>query len=571
MSLSRLLLQTACLLGIVFAGAALAHEGHDHDKPPPLNLPIAPRVIAVTPDYELVGVRSGTERLSIFLHRFATGEPVEDAQLELSVGDDTRVATPAGPGLFDFTSPWIGTPGTHDIMFSLTIPSGQDLLVGSLDIPAAAGPQKASAGWLARLRKESLTVAVGLGGTIAGILLTLLFRGRKRQAESSPEPGLEPAEDDARVTAFRRASHLLLFAAITLWGIEPLGAADMAPDLPAIPSTMATDMPQRLPDGTLFVPKSTQHLLSLRTSMTVEAESPQSVELTGTVVAAPNNTSRIQVERPGRLEAPEGGLAYLGKRVAKGELLGFVVPFMEAFDRATIESQIAETEGRIAQQTAILNRYRERPGAVPQVRVDEVEGELDALKKRRSELLPSRAHRDEIRAPIDGVVSTANISIGQVVEMRDVLFEIVDPSEFWIEAVAFDVQVLDNFGSAVAVSHDGRSYPLEFIGKGLILRQQATPLTFRFAKPPESLAIGKPIKVVLHSTVSAKGFVLPASSIVRSQSGLPVVWIKAEPERFEPRPVRFELIDGRNVLVVSGLKPEQRVVTDGVTLINQIR
>ena len=37
-------------------GAVAAHEGHDHDKPAPLNLPVAPRVVAVTPDYELVGV-----------------------------------------------------------------------------------------------------------------------------------------------------------------------------------------------------------------------------------------------------------------------------------------------------------------------------------------------------------------------------------------------------------------------------------------------------------------------------------------------------------------------------------
>ena len=62
-------------------GSVVAHEGHDHDKPPPLNLPVAPRVVAVTPDYELVGVLSGEHRLTIFLHRFETGEPVKNAKL----------------------------------------------------------------------------------------------------------------------------------------------------------------------------------------------------------------------------------------------------------------------------------------------------------------------------------------------------------------------------------------------------------------------------------------------------------------------------------------------------------
>src|SRR5438552_445129 len=68
-------------------GAAAAHEGHDHDKPPPLILPVAPRVVAVTPDYELVGVLSGEQRLTIFLHRFATNEPIKNAKLAVSAGE----------------------------------------------------------------------------------------------------------------------------------------------------------------------------------------------------------------------------------------------------------------------------------------------------------------------------------------------------------------------------------------------------------------------------------------------------------------------------------------------------
>jgi hypothetical protein len=70
----------ACLLawGVV---AAQAHEGHDHDKPPPLALPVAPRVVAVTPDFELVGVTSGTGRLTIFLHSFETNEPIKNDKM----------------------------------------------------------------------------------------------------------------------------------------------------------------------------------------------------------------------------------------------------------------------------------------------------------------------------------------------------------------------------------------------------------------------------------------------------------------------------------------------------------
>lgn len=50
-----------------------------------------------------------------------------------------------------------------------------------------------------------------------------------------------------------------------------------------------------------------------------------------------------------------------------------------------------------------------------------------------------------------------------------------------------------------------------------------------------------------------------------------IVWVKVEPETFEPRVVTTESLDGQRVLVKSGLKAYDRVVTQGATLINQIR
>ena len=64
---------------------------------------------------------------------------------------------------------------------------------------------------------------------------------------------------------------------------------------------------------------------------------------------------------------------------------------------------------------------------------------------------------------------------------------------------------------------------------------------------------------------------LPASSVIRAQSGLSVVWVKTDAERFEPRPVRVEPLDGQRVMVSAGLAPDMRVVTAGAILLNQIR
>jgi membrane fusion protein, heavy metal efflux system len=168
-------------------------------------------------------------------------------------------------------------------------------------------------------------------------------------------------------------------------------------------------------------------------------------------------------------------------------------------------------------------------------------------------------------------VSVSNVVPGQVVDAREIMFEIVDPSRFWVEAIAHDVAVAANLSSAVAVIDSGEKLPLEFAGLGLTLKHQAAPLSFRLAKGTPNLSIGKPVTVILQSAEEVTGIVVPSSSLLRAQSGLPIVWVKTEPERFEPRVVRVEPLDGDRVTLLGGVKPDDRVVTEGATLLNQIR
>ena len=564
---------------VALASFAVAHEGHDHDKPAPLNLPIAPRVLAVTPDYELVGVLSGEQRLTIFLHRFATGEPVKDAKISISGNEQTAVeAVAKEDGVFELIAPWLRSSEPIDLTFTLTLPDDQDILTGRLEKAAATSSTEGQAP--ASTLAWHQTVLVAIGALVLGVLVTLLISGsvvrRRRPFPAESQQDQEPAEPgvetETKVKHLRRAPvgiiAVLLAAGLCL---PDQTHAQTTINLPSVPATMATDVPQRMADGSLFVPKATQHLLSIRTVLAEDAKAPRTVQLIGTVIADPNSFGRVQAARPGRIEAPESGLAFVGKRVEKGELLGYLVPYIEAADKANIESQIGEAEARIAKLTTILSRYNERPGAVPQVKVDEVEGELGALRRKRAELQPSLVVREEIRASVSGIISVANVAPGQIIESREIAFEIVDPARFWVEAIAHDPSVVSNLSKAFAILNSGERLPLELGGVGLSLKQQATPITFKVAQASPKLSIGRPVTVILQSTMELSGIVLPAASVVRAPSGLAIVWVKTEPERFEPHTVRTESLDGQRVVVTAGLKTDVRVVTDGATLLNQIR
>jgi hypothetical protein len=50
-----------------------------------------------------------------------------------------------------------------------------------------------------------------------------------------------------------------------------------------------------------------------------------------------------------------------------------------------------------------------------------------------------------------------------------------------------------------------------------------------------------------------------------------VVYEHSAAEQFRPLEVRTEPLDGTRVLVVAGLRPGQRIVTQGAELLSQIR
>lgn len=77
--------------------------------------------------------------------------------------------------------------------------------------------------------------------------------------------------------------------------------------------------------------------------------------------------------------------------------------------------------------------------------------------------------------------------------------------------------------------------------------------------------------VTLQTTRRARGIVLPQDAVVRSSEGPPMIFEKASAERFVPRPVRVQPLDGTTVVVLSGIDSGRLVVSEGAGLIAQIR
>ena len=181
------------------------------------------------------------------------------------------------------------------------------------------------------------------------------------------------------------------------------------------------------------------------------------------------------------------------------------------------------------------------------------------------------SNKELLVAPVSGVIASAHVVAGQVVDTRELIFEIVDPKRMRIEALAFDGALANNIGGATLAVGEQRT-PLIFMGAARSLREQALPLNFQVQSPELlGLAVGQPVKVHVQSKQNTQGIAVPQSALMKNAANQNVVWVKSAPEQFEPRTVTFEPLDGARVTVISGLKSGDSVATQGATLINQVR
>ena len=546
----------AALFGITSAFAAVAHEGHKHgDEPPPPTVQTAPRATAASPLFELVAVVSGT-RLTVYLDRFDTNAPVSGATLD--------VETPAGPvsavqdgDIYLLEAPWAANPGTYELLFTVAADTDIDFLTATLIIPEplvvapAAAPPFTSAitGQLRaviatvpdRLRRaDPALIGIGILGLLGGALVMALMRRR-------------------------------IMAVGVLAAVLALVLGSSVAFAETAPAPVIRDVAQRLPDGRVFAPKPAQRILAILTMAAVEVEHRRSIEMAGRVVPDPNASGFVQTAIGGRLLPPPGGFPSLGQVVKAGDVMALVEPSLAAADQSSIRQSKAELDQDIALEEREVARFRTlaASGTVSQTQLEEAELTLQGLRDRRGSLDAVRMEPEALLAPVAGVVSKANAAPGLIAETNTEVFHIIDPAQLWVEALSFGGEpVLDN---ASITNADGAAISLSLIGAGFAEDGQAQPISFRINDATGSLRIGDRVTVFSETASVTTGIAVPRDAVIRGANGEDIVFVHVAPELFEPRAVRIEPLDGGRVIIVAGVAPGDRVVTQGAELLNQLR
>jgi RND family efflux transporter MFP subunit len=547
------------ILATVLVGPALAGGGddHRHEPPPAAAAQGTPRVAVQSDLYQAVGILKG-DRLTVYVDRAEDNEPVTDAKVTVTVEGEALPAASTADGTYAVAAPRLAQPGAIDLVFTVAGPDGEDLLIGSLVVAEPASPAQVTrtstgAALLSRLQ-EGLSRADphrawALAVFAVGLVLGLALRSRR-----------------ARPVVFVAGALLMVVMAGAAFAH---GGEDHDHDAPvAMPGS---NNPQRLPDGAVFVPKPSQRILEVRTTIARPSEVEGAARLIGKVIPDPNRGGLVQSIGGGRVIAPEAGMPRLGQTVRKGEVLARVErPIIQA-DQAIVVEKIGEIEQQIGLAEAKLARAKRlvATGSGTVISVSDLEIELEGMRRRRAAVSDIRSTPETLVAPADGVIAASRVAAGQVVQPQDVLFQVVDPGSLWVEALSFED--IPTSGKTTALTADGTTLALQPKGVSRALQQQATVLQFAVIDPPANLRVGQPVTVLAATGTSSGGIVLPRNAVVRGAGGEAMVWGHPAPERFEPRQVRVEPVDATRVVVRAGVKEGERIVVRGADLISQIR
>lgn len=331
------------------------------------------------------------------------------------------------------------------------------------------------------------------------------------------------------------------------------------------------DAPKRQATGEVFLPKPAQRQLGLRTQVVKAKPVAKVIELNGQVAIDPQSGGVVQTILGGHFVPANSGVPKLGEPVKKNQLLGYVHMHQSPLERSGQKAQLAQLKSELALAEQREQRLAQLAETVPKKEIEAAKAQVQSLGGQVSALSRGATMREELRAPTTGILAASTAVSGKVFSAGDVLFEVVNPNVVRVEATWFEPGAVPGFSSASIQAGD-KTLKLNYVGASSSVKNQSLSLVFE-ARNVENLRFptGRLLKVYAALENQVEGIAIPSAAVVKNASNQTIVWVKKEPELFQPMVVLTEPLNGVEVLVRSGLSSNERVVVQGSTLINQVR
>ena len=366
-------------------------------------------------------------------------------------------------------------------------------------------------------------------------------------------------------------------AALTLWKRPAQGDAE--PTAPPAESK-----------GRVAFRMEQQWLIRMKMALAEEAKLPPQIYSTGRVVAVPSNRALVAPPVGGIIDSRP--LPRIGQQVMRGQLIATLVQTPTAAEAAQIriENSRVDAERRRLGQAEIEARARLSAAAAEAGRAKRLlerkaysqrqfetaeadrkaaEATLAGVQEQMQALqTASPTANYEVTAPISGTAVEVKKSAGEEVRAGEPILEIVALDRVWVEAPIFEKD-LGRMKNEVAAIFTTSAYPdKEFRGRlitiGAVVDEQTRAATavFEVDNGSGDLKIGMQANLRLGAGEKASVLLVPKESVLDNE-GKKIVYVMLSGEEFERRDVVVGDEYGDKVAIVSGVKPGDRVVTQG--------
>ena len=266
--------------------------------------------------------------------------------------------------------------------------------------------------------------------------------------------------------------------------------------------------------------------------------------------------------------------------IEAGELTAQLVSAKAELDRLKVQvasqARMSERNRRLVELGALAQQELERSRAETEALEQSARGQESVIAGLAARLnrFESGEHgagpstTTDIRAPFAGVVISAKVASGDVIDPGSELLTVADLSQVWVQAEVYEKDLgLLRVGQTAIISVD--AYPNQpFRGRVTYISDALDPQT-RTAKvrcetpnPATLLKLDMFANIQLPTTFQRDAITVPADA-VQQLDGKDVVFIRKAPNQFEARDVSVGRLVNETREILSGLSEGEPVVTQG--------
>ncbi len=333
------------------------------------------------------------------------------------------------------------------------------------------------------------------------------------------------------------------------------------------------------PDGTTvrFKTKDTARLAGIETVPARPSSGRTELDAPVTIVFDATRAAEVNARAAGVVRALH---ADVGSTVAVGAPLAVI----ESADFGAEQSRQSAAVARVAVAQANFRRFDDlhREGIAPQREVLAARQELEAA---RAELVSIRAAlgmvdaekqgaaRYTLTAPIAGVVTRREATIGQLVGAADALFEVLDTSVMWAQIDVSEVDLAEvSVGQSVVIAVDGlgeREFhgAITYIAPTIDRRTRTAVARVALPNPDGALRANMFGRAAIAVNGDGGAAVVVPAAAVQRVGDTRLVFVRLADDAFEARRVRVLSTGGDGVAVGGRVAVGDAVVTVGAFLL----